>query len=368
MHEGEEGMSLEQKERRRKALKLKDLASEHLRGFSLGRAVAYLDDAIRLCPDMKELWSNRSHVHETAKQHELALADAKRCVQLDPAWPKGYLRAGRALMSMERNGEAEETLGAGRKLMPTDTTLIDAHKEAKFLAACQERDREAMRLKSKSTVGEEDIIGVLRGRCKKAGCSCNAYIQKHGRTTVLLQGRGMVCNDNDTRFFACVRCGHDVIDHVDLRKGADGKLGKKPSRPDGQVRIWVSSLWDRNVWGLGFKPKHVGSERVRFKPKRVGSERVGFQPKRVGSERAGSEACLLEASASTPLPSHATRREPPPHVSRCHTTPACSYPAATIPRLSRPARRIVTRRKAPATVWTRSTTMPRWGRRGRRKG
>ena len=36
------------------------------------------------------------------------------------------------------------------------------------------------------------------------------YIQKHGRTTVLLQGRGHVRQDNDPSFFMCARCGHDA--------------------------------------------------------------------------------------------------------------------------------------------------------------
>lgn len=145
----------------------------------------YLDDAIKLCPEMKELWSNRSHVHELFRNHgiprhtsccrlrrrtpdlaryilatafnprmhaslgmslpplasELALADAKQCIKLAPSWPKGYLRAGRSLMSMERNAEAEAVLRKGRELAPHNETMIDAHKEAKFLAACQARRR-----------------------------------------------------------------------------------------------------------------------------------------------------------------------------------------------------------------------------------
>ncbi|KAL1503942.1 hypothetical protein AB1Y20_010361 [Prymnesium parvum] len=219
----EEGLTEEQKFRRRKAIKLKELASEHLRGYGLGRAVEYLDEAIKLCPEMHELWSNRSHVHETARNHEAALADAKQCIKIAPHWPKGYLRAGRSLMSLERNAEAEELLRRGRDLAPRNATIIDAHKEARFLAACQERDKIAMQRRQLTGEGEEDIVGIKRGRCKKSGCDCNAFIQKHGRTTVLLHGRGMVSNDNDTRFFACVRCGHDGIDHVDLRYGPEGK-------------------------------------------------------------------------------------------------------------------------------------------------
>lgn len=97
----------------------------------------------------------------------------------------------------------------------------------------QERDRVAMERRQRSGKGESDILGITRGRCLRGGCNCNAYIQKHGRTTVLLQHRGMVQNDNDTRFFACVCCGHDVIDHADLRYGPDGKKrGQKfPSPP-----------------------------------------------------------------------------------------------------------------------------------------
>ena len=60
----------------------------------------------------------------------------------------------------------------GLQLAPRNSTMIDAHKEAKFLAACQERDQLAMRRSQKSGVGEEDIIGILRGRLKD---QCPAY-------------------------------------------------------------------------------------------------------------------------------------------------------------------------------------------------
>lgn len=90
-----------------------------------------------------------------------------------------------------------------------------------------------MERKRRQNKGEADIFGIERGRCTRGGCDCNGYIQKHGRTTVLLAHRGMVSNDNDTRFFVCVRCGHDIIEHVDMRYGTDGqkKRGQKPVAP-----------------------------------------------------------------------------------------------------------------------------------------
>ena len=184
-----------------RADELLKLANQCVAKSDFAKAVQHLTEATKLRPNLKELWSNRAFAWSALGRHEDALADARQCMLLAPTFSKGYLRAGRCLMSMERNAEAEAMLRVGRQLAPRNSTMIDAHKEAKFLAACQERDQLAMRRSQKSGVGEEDIIGILRGRCKKAGCPCNAYVQKHGRTTVMLQGRGMVENAYDTRFF-----------------------------------------------------------------------------------------------------------------------------------------------------------------------
>jgi tetratricopeptide (TPR) repeat protein len=121
------GLSPQQRENDRKARMLKDMASDHLRGMDLGRAISYLDDAIKLTPEMKELWSNRSHAWEIMHEHEKALADAEKTIELAPEWPKGYLRCARALMSLERGMEAMERLRTALEMAPRDELLAEAY-------------------------------------------------------------------------------------------------------------------------------------------------------------------------------------------------------------------------------------------------
>ena len=221
-------LSPEACERERKANELKNLANKHLGGMDMGRALSFLTDAIKLCPEKRELWSNRSHAYEMLHDHVNALSDGEKAIECDPTWPKGYLRTARALMSLERGGEAAARLRQALEISPRDQILLDAYKEAQVLAQCTMRTERAMRASQLPTfngVGDSDIVGIERGACKH--CDCNAYIQKHGRTTVMLQGRGRVRQDNDPSFFMCARCGHDCVAHKDLRREAES-MSKKP--------------------------------------------------------------------------------------------------------------------------------------------
>ena len=224
------GMSQSEIDLERKAIALKEMATKHLGGMDIGRALSFLTDAIAYCPKMKELYGNRSHAYEMLHDHENALADGEKAIDVDPEWPKGYLRTARALMSLERGAEAASRLRRALEIAPRDDVLLGAYKEAMVLAQCTERTEKAIRASKLQTfngVGDEDIVGILRGACKR--CDCNAYIQKHGRTTVLLMGRGHVRQDNDPSFYLCARCGHDCCAHVDVRLESTTQK-KKPKK------------------------------------------------------------------------------------------------------------------------------------------
>ena len=221
-------LSAEERELERKANALKELATKHLQSMDAWVSIRYLTDALKLCPEKRELWSNRSHAYEMIHDHEKALADGEKAIEVAPAWPKGYLRTARALMSLERGGEAAARLRQALEISPRDPILLEAYKEAQVLAQCTMRTEKAMRASQLPTfngIGDTDIVGIERGACKL--CDCNAYIQKHGRTTVMLQGRGRVRQDNDPSFFMCARCGHDCVAHKDLR-AESVNTSKKP--------------------------------------------------------------------------------------------------------------------------------------------
>ena len=228
----------QEREQERKAVALKELATKHMSTLNTMSAIKYLTDAIKLRPTMKELWSNRSHAYELQHVHDKALADGEKTIELAPEWPKGYLRTARALMSLERGAEAAAQLRRALELAPRDSCLLSAYKEAMVLADCTRRTERAIRASQLPTfngVGDSDVVDISRGCCTVKGCDCNAFIQKHGRTTVHLLGRGHVRQDNDETFFNCARCGHDSVRHRDLRDVAKARKAKPahtlPSAP-----------------------------------------------------------------------------------------------------------------------------------------
>ena len=54
---------------------------------------------------------------------EEALADAERCIQITPTWPKGYNRKGFALFNLNRLEEAKAACEEGLKISPTDAGI-----------------------------------------------------------------------------------------------------------------------------------------------------------------------------------------------------------------------------------------------------
>ncbi|XP_062934244.1 tetratricopeptide repeat protein 31 isoform X2 [Cynocephalus volans] len=80
-------------------------------------AVVLLTQALKLNPRDHRLFGNRSFCHERLGQPVWALADAQVALTLQPGWPRGLFRLGKALMGLQRFGEAaavfQETLRGG---------------------------------------------------------------------------------------------------------------------------------------------------------------------------------------------------------------------------------------------------------------
>jgi len=89
-------------------------------------AAQNLTEAIALAPKQKELYSNRAFAWSALGRHEEALADAKHCMSIAPAFSKGHLRAGRALIGLNRPVEAVALLEEAVDRMPQDYALQEA--------------------------------------------------------------------------------------------------------------------------------------------------------------------------------------------------------------------------------------------------
>ncbi|KAM7078901.1 tetratricopeptide repeat protein 31 isoform 2-T2 [Molossus nigricans] len=80
-------------------------------------AVVLFTQALKLNPRDHRLFGNRSFCHERLGQPVQALADAQVALTLQPGWPRGLFRLGKALMGLQRFEEAaavfQETLRGG---------------------------------------------------------------------------------------------------------------------------------------------------------------------------------------------------------------------------------------------------------------
>ncbi|NXA24665.1 TTC31 protein, partial [Ibidorhyncha struthersii] len=72
-------------------------------------AVHAFTEAVKLNPREHRLFGNRSYCYEKLQRYEEALRDAQVSLGLQPGWPKGFFRKGKALRGLERYAEAAST-------------------------------------------------------------------------------------------------------------------------------------------------------------------------------------------------------------------------------------------------------------------
>lgn len=95
-------------------------------------------------PNKAEYYSNRSAAYLKANQNKEALADAEKCLSLNPDWTKGFARKGAALLALKEHNKAVACYAAGLAIDPEDSILTEG------LAAAQ---KELSKKKKKKTKG-----------------------------------------------------------------------------------------------------------------------------------------------------------------------------------------------------------------------
>eukprot|EP01060_Flectonema_neradi_P039011 TRINITY_DN8409_c0_g1_i2.p1 TRINITY_DN8409_c0_g1~~TRINITY_DN8409_c0_g1_i2.p1 ORF type:complete len:161 (+),score=27.98 TRINITY_DN8409_c0_g1_i2:64-546(+) len=82
-------------------------------------AVAAYSKALEMTEDV-HLLSNRSAACLNIGRADLALQDARKCIELKPTWSKGYVKAALALRILGQYGEASLLLERASELDPSD--------------------------------------------------------------------------------------------------------------------------------------------------------------------------------------------------------------------------------------------------------
>lgn len=86
-------------------------------------------EAIALNPQSQTLYSNRSASLLSLNRLPLALNDAKRAVELDPNWAKGYRRKASVLDAMKRFREALVVYNEALEVTKSDESLSEEAKK-----------------------------------------------------------------------------------------------------------------------------------------------------------------------------------------------------------------------------------------------
>ncbi|NXA83708.1 TTC31 protein, partial [Thryothorus ludovicianus] len=110
------------------------LAGHGIEAAQMGQhaeAVWAFTTALELNPREHRLLGNRSYCLEKLGRYEEALADAEAALALQPGWPKGCFRKGKALRGLQRYAEAAHTF---EELLRQDGTYAEA---ATQLKACR---------------------------------------------------------------------------------------------------------------------------------------------------------------------------------------------------------------------------------------
>ena len=101
-------------------------STARFRASDFAQAAALYSLALELCPELASAWANRSQCFLKLGDHEKALADARRCSEVEPENCKGWFRQGVALHALGRYREAIEPLLEAEKLEPSNKQVQDA--------------------------------------------------------------------------------------------------------------------------------------------------------------------------------------------------------------------------------------------------
>ncbi len=108
----------------------KDKANALLKNKEYTKALEMYDMAVKLAPEDKVHWSNRSACYINLNQADKALEDANKCISIDLNWSRGYQRKGQAELKLEKYEDAIASFKRGLEIDPANQTLKDCLAEA----------------------------------------------------------------------------------------------------------------------------------------------------------------------------------------------------------------------------------------------
>jgi len=137
---------------------LKDKGNAAFTAKSFDDAVKHFTAAVALDGTNHILFSNRSGAKLSLGDLAGALADAKRCVEINPGWGKGYSRVGAASLAMKDYTGAIAAFAAGIAKDPTNAGLMQSLLEAQAEVAKASAPAAAAAPAAAEKVASEEIV------------------------------------------------------------------------------------------------------------------------------------------------------------------------------------------------------------------
>jgi DnaJ family protein C protein 7 len=88
------------------------------------QAISLYTEAIELCPDTSSYYGNRSACYMMLYQYELALKDARKAVDLDRSFTKGYIRIAKCSLALGKVTAAKTAFSKARELSLANSAIL----------------------------------------------------------------------------------------------------------------------------------------------------------------------------------------------------------------------------------------------------
>ncbi|XP_039189793.1 tetratricopeptide repeat protein 31 isoform X3 [Crotalus tigris] len=150
---------------------LADCGNETAKQERYHEAVLLFTEAIKLNPQEYRFFGNRSFCYEKLQSHTEALRDAQHALSLQPGWPRGLFRQGKALLGLKRYADAARMF---QQLLQFDGFRGDAALQLQKCRiqhllesrlGCPHRDRDVLPAEAQLFLSAASRAAVPRQQC-----------------------------------------------------------------------------------------------------------------------------------------------------------------------------------------------------------
>lgn len=199
-------------------------------------------DAIRLQPQMKELYMAKAEVDSISNAHEEAITACRKAIEIDPNFAEAYAMIGNLLRFDEkRQGEAITTLRTAIKLKPT---LAQPYDDLGYILQSSKDEKGAEEIYRQGMAADPKHMGgrfALGRLMVKQGRLAEAHQLWEGRTS-----------DEDRLHPQFI----DLLTRAENLKRATEALAQKPNDPNALVDMGLAVM-DGDHWVVDYRQKRA---------------------------------------------------------------------------------------------------------------